>query len=271
MSVIETISTDQMEKIEKIMLQRTGKDLTQFKKPFLGRRISSRMRAVGVKDGSEYANLLESDNNEPVLLFKSLSINVTEFYRDPFVWKCVSNDLLPKLLGKNTTIHAWSAGSASGEEPYSIAIMLKEAIGVRKNQFKVLATDISLDAINHAKRGRYTLANLKNLQQELIAKYFVKVGDDTFQLNEEIKQHVVFEHADIASFAAEKIHLIFCRNVLIYYEKSAQEMIFNRFSKALADDGYLVIGQDETMMGIQSSKLFSCIYPKERIYEKIIQ
>lgn len=270
MSVPEIVSAEQMAQIEKIMLQRIGKDLTQFKKPFLGRRISSRMRAVGVKDGSEYAKILESDENEPALLFKSFSINVTEFFRDPFVWKCVSN-LLPRLLNKNSTINAWSAGSASGEEPYSIAIMLKEAIGIMKNQFKVLATDISLEAINRAKKGQYTSSNLMNLPTEIITKYFTKIGTDTFQLNEEIRQYVVFEQADIASFAADKIHLIFCRNVLIYYEKAAQEIIFKRFHKSLTDDGYLVIGQDETMMGIQSSKLFSCIYPKERIYEKIGQ
>lgn len=249
------------------MMRKMGKDLTQFKKPFLGRRISSRMRTVGAKDGSEYAHILESNTDEPALLFRSFSINVTEFYRDPFVWECVSSNILPRLLGKNT-INAWSAGSASGEEPYSIAIMLKEAIGAKKIQFKVLATDLNLDAITRAKNGQYLSANIKNLQPALVSKYFTQTGNDSYQISDEIKQHVVFEIADIASFVTENINLIFCRNVLIYYEKAAQEIIFRRFNKTLVDDGYLVIGQDETMMGTRISGLFSCIYPKERIYAK---
>lgn len=270
MSANETVSPEQMRQIEKIMMQRVGKDLTHFKKPFLGRRISSRMRAVGAADGSEYAKLLESDSREPELLFRSFSINVTEFYRDPFVWNCISS-MLPGLLGKHSLIRAWSAGSASGEEPYSIAIMLKEAIGLKKNRFEVLATDISLEALERAKRGHYNSMNLKNLSPQTISKYFTQLGTDKFQIKDEIKQHVRFEHGDIASFAAETAQLILCRNVLIYYEKPAQEMIFQRFNKVLSDDGYLVIGQDETMMGIQASKIFSCIYPKERIYAKAVQ
>lgn len=268
MSTSETLSPEQVQKIEEIMLQKTGKDLTQFKKPFLGRRISSRMRSVGAKDGSEYAHLLASDANEPALLFKSFSINVTEFYRDPFVWECVTANILPKILS-NTRIKAWSAGSASGEEPYSIAIMLKEAIGARKTQFQILATDISADAITRARRGLYSSANLKNLPTTLVSKYFTKTDDGSFEVNDEIKQKVDFQLGDIASFGTEDINLVFCRNVLIYYEKTAQEMIFRRFSKTLTNDGYLVIGQDESMMGIHASKLFSCIYPKERIYAKI--
>jgi len=256
-----------MQQIEKIMMQRTGKDLTGFKKPFLGRRISSRMRAVGVKDGSEYAKLLESDTEEPTRLFKSFSINVTEFYRDPFVWDYISS-LLPRILEKNRTIRAWSAGSASGEEPYSIAIMLSEAIGAKNNRFQILATDINLEALERAKKGRYSSANLKNLQPQTVSKYFTQVEADTFEISDNIKQHIKFEHGDIASFATDQMHLVFCRNVLIYYEKTAQEIIFKRFNKTLTDDGYLVIGQDESMMGIQASKIFSCIRPKERIYEK---
>ncbi|MDC8438493.1 MAG: chemotaxis protein CheB, partial [Candidatus Nitrosotenuis sp.] len=91
-----------MRQIERIMLQRMGKDLKQFKRPFLNRRISARMRTVRVQDGSEYARILESDTNEPAMLFKSFSINVTEFYRDAFVWESVAQNILPKLLQDRT-------------------------------------------------------------------------------------------------------------------------------------------------------------------------
>ncbi|WP_268541824.1 CheR family methyltransferase [Candidatus Nitrosotenuis cloacae] len=258
-----------MQQIERIMLQRMGKDLKQFKRPFLNRRISARMRTVRVQDGSEYARILESDTNEPALLFKSFSINVTEFYRDAFVWESVARNILPKLLQDRTgPIHVWSAGSASGEEPYSLAILLKESLGARKIKFDVLATDISLEALNRARNGQYQTQSLKNLPPGIISKYFTQNGS-TYQVSDALKQHVRFEQGDIASFVIERADLIFCRNVLIYYDKPAQEMIFKRFHRTLANDGYLVIGQDETMMGIQASKIFSCIHPRERIYTKI--
>lgn len=258
-----------MQQIERIMLQRMGKDLKQFKRPFLNRRISARMRTVRVQDGSEYARILESDTNEPAMLFKSFSINVTEFYRDVFVWESVAQNILPKLLQDRTgPIHVWSAGSASGEEPYSLAILLKESLGARKIKFDVLATDISLEALNRARNGQYQAQSLKNLPPGIISKYFTQNGS-TYQVSDALKQHVRFEQGDIASFVIERADLIFCRNVLIYYDKPAQEMIFKRFHKTLAGDGYLVIGQDETMMGIQASKIFSCIRPRERIYTKI--
>lgn len=271
MSHNETISDQQLLLIEKIMQVKTGKDLHQFKRPFLNRRINARMNAVGVRDSSEYAKLLESDSTEPSILFKSFSINVTEFYRDSFVWECMSSKIIPQILQNNGTLplQVWSAGCASGEEPYSLAILFKEAIGIKNVKFNIIATDISIDAINRAKKGQYLSQSLKNLSSNVITKYFTQINSNTYQINESIKQLVTFQHGDIISFPVERVNLITCRNVLIYYDKPAQELVFKKFHKTLSDDGYLVIGQDETMMGIGESKSFSCILPRERIYRKL--
>lgn len=256
--------------IEKIMQVKTGKDLHQFKRPFLSRRINARIKAVGVRDGSEYAKLLESDSTEPSLLFKSFSINVTEFYRDPFVWEYLSSTIIPKIIRNNgKPVHIWSAGCASGEEPYSLAILLKEVIGTKNVKFTITATDISSDAINRAKNGQYLSQSLKNLPPNIIAKYFTQTNNNFYQTNESIKQLVTFQQGDILSFPVEHIDLITCRNVLIYYDKPAQELVFQKFHKTLNNDGYLVIGQDETMMGVGAAKFFSCILPRERIYTKL--
>jgi chemotaxis protein methyltransferase CheR len=268
----ETISKQQMEQIEKIMNLKIGKNLSQFKKPFLNRRINARMRAVGVRDGSEYAKLLESDSSEPLLLFKSFSINVTEFYRDLFVWHCLSSQIVPQILQNNSSsLKVWSAGCASGEEPYSLAILFKEAIGQKNLKFSIVATDINTEALQRAKKGQYVSSTLKNLAPEMIKKYFTKINDDKYEIKDEIKQFVGFEQGDILSFPIEHANLISCRNVLIYYDKPAQEIIFKKFYKTLAKNGYLVIGQDETMMGVEASKLFSCILPRERIYNTVLQ
>ncbi|HXG14435.1 MAG TPA: protein-glutamate O-methyltransferase CheR [Candidatus Nitrosotenuis sp.] len=269
MSLSETISDQNITQIEKIMLQKLGKDLRQFKRPFLNRRISARMRTVGVQDGSEYAKLLQDDLNEATLLFKSFSINVTEFYRDPFVWQSIASQILPQITKTNKMLKVWSAGCASGEEPYSLAIMLKESPATRNLKFSIIATDISKDAIQKAKEGRYTSQSLKNLQAEMIAKYFSQMNEGTFEVNPQIKELVNFEHEDILSLPAEQINLVTCRNVLIYYDKPAQELIFKKFHKSLKNDGYLIIGQDETMMGVEAAKLFTCMMPRERIYVKL--
>lgn len=268
MSLNETVTEQQLEKIGKIMQERLGKDLKQFKKPFLNRRINARMRTVGATDGSEYAKVLESNSDEPMLLFKSFSINVTEFYRDLFVWECISQKIIPQIA-KRASIKAWSAGCASGEEPYSLAIMLKESLG-RNAKFGVVATDISAEAITRAKKGEYFSQNIKNLSADLVAKYFTQTGKDTYTVNDSIKQLVTFEQGDILSYPLEKLDLVSCRNVLIYYDKPAQELIFRKFHRLITNDGYLVIGQDETMMGVEAAKLFSSVFARERIYKSAI-
>jgi len=269
LSTLEVVTDQQLEQIGKIMKDKLGKDLKQFKKPFLGRRISARMRSVGVVDGSEYAKLLASDAAEPTLLFKSFSINVTEFYRDLFVWQLISSKVIPEIAKKRTTLKIWSAGCASGEEPYSIAILLREALG-QKAKFSVIATDINAEAIIRAKKGQYTTQNIKNLTSDLVSKYFISNGKDSYTVNDSIKELVTFEQGDILSYLVDKADVITCRNVLIYYDKPAQELIFRKFHKSLQNDGYLVIGQDETMMGVESSKLFSCAFARERVYKNTI-
>jgi chemotaxis protein methyltransferase CheR len=269
LSAIETITDQNLTQIEKIMLERLGKDLKQFKKPFLNRRISARMRSVGVKTGSEYAKLLEEDHDEPTLLFKSFSINVTEFYRDSFVWQAMSSQILPQIAKAVKTVKIWSAGCATGEEPYSLAILLKESMPTKSLKFSIIATDINKEAIQKAKEGRYAQPSLKNLQHDVVSKYFLQRDNNTYEVKPEIKEAVSFECGDILSLNVEQIHLITCRNVLIYYDKPAQELIFKKFHKTLTNDGYLVIGQDETMMGVTAAKLFSCVLPRERIYAKL--
>lgn len=268
MSTAETISDQSLMQISKIMKEKLDKDLTQFKRPFLNRRISARMRATGAMDGSEYAKLLATNIDEPKNLFKSFSINVTEFYRDLFVWECLSSTILPDLAKRPRALKVWSAGCASGEEPYSLAILLREKLG-QKVKFNIIATDISAEAITKAKKAQYMTQNIKNLSPDLVSKYFTIIGKDFYTVNDPIKSLVTFEQADIASYSIDNVDMITCRNVLIYYDKPAQELIFRKFHKSLATDSYLVIGQDETMMGVEASKLFASTLARERIYKNI--
>lgn len=222
-------------------------------------------------NSSQYAELLNSDLNEVGTLYDSLSINVTKFYRDKQVWQVFDNKIIPDLL-KNTKpnekLRIWSCGCASGEEPYSLAIMFNETFNNSINKFKILATDINSRAIQNARRGIYTSDNLKNLDSLLITKYFQKTNDGNYKIIDKIKDLVSFNLADITTFPISYLDVIFCRNLLIYYGKDAQDLIFKKFHNVLKPNRYLVLGMDETLWGHKLQYSFLSLNPRNRIYQK---
>ena len=244
-----------------------GFDFNQYKETFLKRRIDVRLRTRGVQSYSEYSELLDSAESDA--LFKSISINVTEFFRDKEVFSYLTEELVPKLLTERSpTIRVWSAGCATGEEPHSLAILLNEVCHGKPKSFKIFATDINASAIENAKKGVYAQASLKNLSSELLSKYFT-VGDDGNHISREIKNHIVFNVADLTSFEIRFLDVIVCRNVFIYHTKETQDMILKKFHSCLKDAGYLVLGMDEGIRAEQT-KLFESINPRLRIYKKVL-
>ena len=168
-----SISEQDLKEITQFVHKKRGLDLSYFKPTFLSRRISVRMRMLNITSSSQYAELLNSDINEVGTLYDSLSINVTKFYRDKQVWQVFGNKIIPNLLKDikpNEKLRIWSCVCASGEEPYSLAIMFSEAFKDPFNKFKILATDINSEALQHASKGIYTIDNLKNLDALLITK-----------------------------------------------------------------------------------------------------
>lgn len=272
MSAIQSPSEQEIDSIKKEMLKSSRIDLNNFKLPFLIRRITTRMMARGVRTGSEYFRLLSEDPLEPLSLYKSLSINVTECFRNPEVWEVFSTSIIPKVLkNKNmdSPIRIWSAGCATGEEPYSLAMMLKYAIDSRNIELKIAATDINQASINIAKTGKYELKGLKNMPSHLFSRYVKKLDDDLYQINDDVKKSVNFQYGDILSTHLNSLDIIVCRNLLIYYARDEQELIFKKFYDCLNKNGFVVLGMDETMIGTIGSKLFKVIHPRQRIFEKL--
>lgn len=262
--------------IEKALKQR-NLDLNRYKISFLKRRLDIRMKTRGIKEYSQYASLLNSDPNELSALLQSLSINVTQFYRDPPVYQKFADVVLPKLFSDvnlSSRIKIWSAGCASGEEPYSIAAMFRNVLGDKKSPtIEITATDVSAKAIEFAKAGVYSNLAFQNMPKNILDKYFTTVKNtggisEQYVVSPEIKQMVNFRVEDILSTSLQPYDAIFCRNVLIYYTKDAHNLIFTKFHKSLKKSGYLVIGMDETMLGTASEKLFSFVSIKERIYSR---
>ena len=265
------ISDKDLKEITEFVHKKRGLNLSYFKPAFLSRRIGVRMKILNMTSSSEYAQLLNSDLDEVGTLYDSLSINVTKFYRDKKVWQVFGNKIIPNLL-KDSKIseksRIWSCGCASGEEPYSLAIMFSEALDNPKNKIKIQATDINSNALQNALKGIYTIDNLKNLDALIITKYFKKIDSTRYQVIDKIKDLVSFNLADITTFPISYLDVIFCRNLLIYYGKEAQDLIFKKFYTVLKPNCYLVLGMDETLWGHKLQNSFLSLHPKDRIYQK---
>ena len=271
MTLEVSISDKDLQQIKESVLKNHGLDLSYFKPAFLARRIHVRMKMLNMRSSSEYVNFLNSKPNEIGSLYDSLSINVTKFFRDKQVWQFFMQKIIPNLLEviKSTdTIRIWSCGCASGEEPYSLAIMFNEALKNTDHKFKILATDINLNSLREARTGVYTNDNLKNLDTRLITKYFKKIENDKYQIIEKIKNLVSFNVGDITTFPATYLDVVFCRNLLIYYGKDAQDLIFKKFYTVLKQNRFLVLGMDETLWGHKLQNSFVPISAKDRIYQK---
>jgi len=272
MTLEDPISALDIKKIKDKVHDKTGFNLSYFKPTFLSRRINVRMNVLHITTGSEYANLLQNESDEINSLYDSLSINVTKFYRNKHIWETFSSNIIPKLLNSskiNNTIRVWSAGCATGEEPYSIAIMFSEALKNTNYKIKIIATDINSQLLQDAKKGVYSFNTLQNLDPNLIKSYFTKEGKHHYKVNKKIKDLVTFQLGDIVTYPLSYLDVILCRNLLIYYSKDSQNLILKKFHKVLKENEFLVLGMDESMLGHKIANSFLPIFPRERIYQKL--
>jgi len=241
-----------------------------YKEKCLRRRIAVRMRARGVHTYAQYAKLLASDAAEYSLLVDTLTINVSKFYRNPEVWEMLSRHVLPELVERpDPEIRIWSAGSASGEEAYSAAIMVQEYArenDVDPDRFRILGTDIDRDSLAFAERAEYTDFAMTDIDPDLRERWFDH--DGTYRLRPEARRNVRFATLDlIRDEHPREQHLIFCRNVIIYFERAIQEQLFQQFHDALVPGGYLVLGKVEALFGSQSG-LFRTVASRQRIFRR---
>ena len=250
-------------------------DSNAYKDSYLLRRIKARMRKLGISDFMEYYRLIKKNRTELDDLLLTVAINVTEFFRDPIVWKTLERKVLPELIEfkkehYSTTIKVWSAACSTGQEPYSIAMLFNEFLGddIRRYNLSILATDIDRDALNTAIKGIYPKETVeKSVPKYLIKKYFLPVGDH-YRISPQLQRYVKFQYFNLLSKKYPRgFDMIFIRNVLIYMTREAQEEIFKRLYDSLEDHGYLILGKTETILG-NASKLFKLYDLVARIYVK---
>jgi chemotaxis methyl-accepting protein methylase len=245
-----------------------------YKEKCLRRRIAVRMRARGVHTYGDYARLLDTDADEYERLLDALTINVTRLFRNPETYAMLAERVIPLLWERaEGWLDIWSAGCASGEEAYSLAILLHrhaDALGQLSwlSRVRVLGTDIDRASLAAAARAEYAESAFADTPDELRAEYFA--DHPPYVVREEVRRMVSFERRDLLREPApaarrEGMHLIACRNVIIYFDRGTQEALFERFHDTLAVGGYLVLGKVETLLGASRSR-FATVEPRERIF-----
>jgi two-component system CheB/CheR fusion protein len=246
-------------------------DYTGYRRPTLMRRFEKRMQDVGAAGWDAYRDFLSEHPEEYVELFNTILINVTGFFRDRETWELVASDVIPRLLDERPTetpLRIWSAGCASGEEPYTIAMLLVEALGEEdfKRRVKIYATDVDDEALTQARDAGYTAKQLDGVPPELRERYFQQ-SNHGFAFRNDLRRTVVFGRNDLhRDPPISRVDLLVSRNTLMYFGADVQQRILANFYFALNRGGFLVVGKAEAL---QSTRNFFVPYNlKRRVFMK---
>ena len=241
------LETDNYEKFKKDILQLAGIDLNSYKEKQMRRRINTLITKNNVKTYNDYVALIKKDKEKFDQFINFLTINVSEFYRNPDQWKILEGQVFPELIkkfGKNQKI--WSAACSTGDEPYSLVMALSRQVPLAN--IKIIATDIDNQVLDTARMGLYNEKSIASVPDDLKKKYFTKVGS-SYQISDEIKKRVEFKKHDLLKDPYPSgCNLIVCRNVVIYFTEEAKDVIYQKFHKALQPGGVLFIGSTEQIM-----------------------
>ena len=245
-----------------------GFDFTGYKRASLIRRVALRCSELGIDSFRAYLDYLQVHTEEFATLFNKILINVTEFFRDKDSWDYLAKNIVPRVAAKSGDIRVWSTGTSSGEEAYSAAVLLCEALGEESfvDRVKIYATDVDEEALSKARAG-YSSRELESLDQNLRSRYFERQGD-RFMFRAALRRAIIFGRHDLTQDAPiSRLDLLICRNTLIYFTAEAQGRILARFHYALNDDGYLFLGRAEMLL--THTALFTPVDLKERIFSKV--
>ena len=251
-----------------------GLDFRGYKRTSLRRRITLRMEAVGAEDFGAYQAHLEVHPGEFEDLLNTVLINVTSFFRDSEAWEVLRTEVVPQIVAESDCsrpIRIWSIGCASGEEPYSIAMLFAEVLGTQDfcDRVKIYATDLDEDALRAARQATYLPRDIEGVPVELLDKYFERTNHH-YVFNRELRKCVIFgRHNVVRDAPISRINLLVCRNLLIYLEAETQELVLPRLHYALASEGFLFLGKAETQLA--RSALFKPFEMKHRIFSKVAQ
>jgi two-component system CheB/CheR fusion protein len=248
-----------------------GFDFTGYKRGTVQRRIQKRMHEVGINSYHQYVMYLQTQSDEFEALFNTILINVTEFYRDTTAWEFIAGEIIPRILSTkapNDPIRIWSAGCSSGEEAYTICMLLCDALGedAFKDRVKIYATDVDDEALQRARHAIYSASSVDRVPEAARERYFERVNNK-YGFRKDLRRTIIFGRNDLVQDAPiSRIDLLICRNTFMYFNTATQGRILARFHFALNDDGYLFLGKAEML--VSHSRLFTPLDPKWRVFTK---
>jgi two-component system, chemotaxis family, CheB/CheR fusion protein len=249
-----------------------GFDFTGYKRTSLSRRIDKRMEEVGADGYLGYLDHLEVDPEEFTQLFNTILLNVTGFFRDPPAWEYLAAEIMPRLVaGKDDDepIRIWSAGCASGEEAYTLAMVAAGTLGPEaiRERVKIYATDVDEEALTQARQARYSAKQVEGVPPELLERYFERNGEG-YVFSKELRRSVIFGRHDLLQDAPiSRIDLLVCRNTLMYLNSETQAHVLARFSFALREGGFLLLGKAEMLLA--HTNLFTSVDLRSRVFQKV--
>ncbi|MDH7499663.1 MAG: protein-glutamate O-methyltransferase CheR [candidate division NC10 bacterium] len=265
------------QKLRDLVREKGGIDLALYGESYLRRRLAILLRSKGCATLEEYVGLLTADPQEVELFVNSFILRVTEFFRSPTTFEALEQRILPALFSQKRkqfshVVRAWSAGCSSGEEPYSLAILMRESLKKEKEGFSILifATDIDQKSLMAARKGAFHPSKLKKVNPAWRDTYFRRRGEE-FLVSEEIRKMVVFRvHNLVDPLPYRNLDLILFRNVLIYLKPEVQRSLLESFFEILNPGGYLVLGRTEGGGGTVPSQ-YEIADLGERIYQRPLQ
>ncbi|MBM6619864.1 CheR family methyltransferase [Bacillus suaedaesalsae] len=238
------------EKFIQNIKKKTGIDLSLYKEAQMKRRLTSLYEKKGYKDFEEYYQHMTSNQMLFDEFLDRMTINVSEFYRNGKRWEVLQEKIIPKLLGQNKKLKVWSAACSTGEEPYTIAMVLSNFMPL--SSISIHASDLDENAIARAKNGTYPERSLQEVPAEMKNKYFTKDGM-FYKVDDAIKKTVTFKQENLLADSFEQNYdLIVCRNVLIYFTEEAKDTLYKKFSDALRPGGILFVGSTEQIFNPSS-------------------
>jgi two-component system CheB/CheR fusion protein len=264
---------DTFEALLRYMRDSRGFDFTGYKRASLMRRVRHRMDQAGYETFEQYLDVLQASTDEFTALFNTILINVTAFFRDADAWKFLAAETIPAVLaarGPADPIRVWSAGSASGEEAYSLAMLLAEALGLEvfRQRVKIYATDIDEEALTEARAAVYDAKDVESVPADLLARYFER-NNGRYSVQKELRRAVIFGRNDLVKDAPiSRVDLLACRNTLMYMNAETQRKVLERLHFALAPQGMLFLGHAEMLLS--HGDRFAPVNLDSRVFRKAV-
>ena len=267
------LTDEELQRLRLLLSAAQGVDLSYYTANFLNRRVNARMRQHDLGKTAQYIARLERDPAELNALIGALTINVTEFFRDAEVYEVLRTKVMPLLTQSGPRkITVWSAGCATGQEPYTLAMMLDESLSVRPGYgWTIHASDISPRQLEAAQAAVYPIESVRHVPPRHLKRYFTMTDDGRVSISPQLRANIRFHQHDLSAgipLPIGPVDLILCRNVMIYFSVDAKEKLLEFFHKSLAKDGFLVLGASEVIL---KDKLFKPVDAKNKIYRAVPQ